>query len=611
MIFKTYDQNGDGELDYKEFSSAFTGGDNKQSMYSNPAGSEKMADPYVREKMRRDAASSQASKSEPLALLNLFRDKLRARGARGIVGLQRLFNMMDSDGSQTLSIPEFGKICKDFKVGISEENVPILFNLFDKNRDGTLQYSEFLETVRGEMSNARQEYLRKVWAKVAQYNQSAPMDQIKKAYNGNKHPDVVQGKRTQGVVQMEFIETFEAHHSVYDAANSGDSEVVWEEFFEYYKNISFLIDADNMFKSILKNVWDMPADDTFNKGGNAQASKTGAATRGPSGAATVGSYPVEAPPKFRPGYEPQKVMRSGIQSADNPLATTTQYYPNTTTASRAAASAKPNAIPSEISRAEIKKAQAAQNVKPASLKIENKKPVSKYQTILIERMRAALKKRGAHGILGLQRQFKIADDNGTGTLDFDEFQKAVRDFAVEIDPQDVKGLFNTMDIDGSGEIDFNEFLRMIVGEMNQFRKNLVEKAYRTLDINMDGQISLIEFQNKYNATQHPDVRSGKKTEEQVILEFMDTFQQHHNMQAGARKDDIISLEEFTEYYNNISCNIENDQYFDLMISNAWSLDGGNNPANMPYAGSKKKIANVSAKDAYRQDHHRNLFGTDD
>jgi len=94
-------------------------------------------------------------------------------------------------------------------------------------------------------------------------------------------------------------------------------------------------------------------------------------------------------------------MRSGIQSADNPLATTAQYYPETTTASRAAVSSKPNVIPSEVSRAEIKKAQIAQNVKPASLKLDNKKPVSKYQTILVERMRAALKKRGAHGILGL------------------------------------------------------------------------------------------------------------------------------------------------------------------------------------------------------------------
>jgi len=74
---------------------------------------------------------------------------------------------------------------------------------------------------------------------------------------------------------------------------------------------------------------------------------------------------------------------------------------------------------------------------------------------------------------------------------------------------------------------------------------------------------------------------------------------------------MISLDEFIEYYNNISCNIENDNYFDLMITNAWGLSGDpNRPENMPYAGVSKKINNVSAREAYRQDHHRNLFGTD-
>lgn len=48
-----------------------------------------------------------------------------------------------------------------------------------------------------------------------------------------------------------------------------------------------------------------------------------------------------------------------------------------------------------------------------------------------------------------------------------------------------------------------------------------------------------------------------------------------------------------------------------MISNAWGLQGdSSNPANMPYAGSKQKIQNVNSREAYRQDHHRNLFGTD-
>lgn len=31
----------------------------------------------------------------------------------------------------------------------------------------------------------------------------------------------------------------------------------------------------------------------------------------------------------------------------------------------------------------------------------------------------------------------------------------------------------------------------------------------------------------YNAKQHPDVKSGKKNEEEVLGEFLDTFEMHH------------------------------------------------------------------------------------
>ena len=90
---------------------------------------------------------------------------------------------------------------------------------------------------------------------------------------------------------------------------------------------------------------------------------------------------------------------------------------------------------------------------------------------------------------------------------------------------------------------------------------------------------------------HPDVRSGKRTEAQVLAEFMQTFEQHHSLASeGGNGDEKVTFEEFLEYYNNISCSIENDAYFDLMISNAWQLDGINNPANMPYAGVSKKVA---------------------
>jgi len=48
--------------------------------------------------------------------------------------------------------------------------------------------------------------------------------------------------------------------------------------------------------------------------------------------------------------------------------------------------------------------------------------------MLVERFRNKLKSRGGKGMIGLRRQFKIMDDNNTGTLDIGEFRKGIKDF---------------------------------------------------------------------------------------------------------------------------------------------------------------------------------------
>lgn len=119
-----------------------------------------------------------------------------------------------------------------------------------------------------------------------------------------------------------------------------------------------------------------------------------------------------------------------------------------------------------------------------------------------------------------------------------------------------------------------------------------------------------DIKGKYDASKHPDVKAGKKTEDEVLKEFLETFEMHHNVANGMKADGQITIDEFIEYYTNISAGIDSDAYFDLMINNAWNLDGRNNTENLPYAGSSQKISHVSAREKWRQDHHRNLFGTD-
>ena len=52
-------------------------------------------------------------------MIENLREGLAKRGARGMIGLQRIFKIMDDDHSGTLSIQEFWKACKDFRIKIS------------------------------------------------------------------------------------------------------------------------------------------------------------------------------------------------------------------------------------------------------------------------------------------------------------------------------------------------------------------------------------------------------------------------------------------------------------------------------------------------------------
>jgi len=163
------------------------------------------------------------------------------------------------------------------------------------------------------------------------------------------------------------------------------------------------------------------------------------------------------------------------------------------------------------------------------------------------------------------------------TLNHEEFVKCIHDFRVGLNEADSLRLFAIYDSDQSGTVSYDEFLRGVVGEMNKFRANIAMKAFAIMDKDGSGTIDLDDIKGVYNATKHPDVISGKKTEDEVLYEFLDTFEVHHATANGDSgkdaRDGSVTKPEWKEYYNNISCSIERDDYFELMMNNAWNLKG--------------------------------------
>ncbi len=119
------------------------------------------------------------------------------------------------------------------------------------------------------------------------------------------------------------------------------------------------------------------------------------------------------------------------------------------------------------------------------------------------------------------------DDNESKTLDRQEFTKAMRDYRITQETEEVNKIFKMFDRDGNGEINYDEFLRTIVGKMNDRRRNMVTLAFKRFDADNNGFINIEDLKGRYNAKCHPDVKTGKKTEEDVLYEFLDTFEQHY------------------------------------------------------------------------------------
>lgn len=104
--------------------------------------------------------------------------------------------------------------------------------------------------------------------------------------------------------------------------------------------------------------------------------------------------------------------------------------------------------------------------------------------------------------------------------------------------------------------------------MNDRRRALVHLAFDRLDRDGNQVLEPTDVISAYDARRHPDVIAGRRTTDDVLREFLDTFD------VGGEKDGKVTRNEFENYYRNVSASIDDDDYFELMIRNAWHISGG-------------------------------------
>lgn len=207
------------------------------------------------------------------------------------------------------------------------------------------------------------------------------------------------------------------------------------------------------------------------------------------------------------------ILRSGMNSDDYPLATTSHLYKPVTSAGRKSVmnpdyinQQSLEALETNLSHPDFDAPQDSESeYYPPTLapnfnyghepkyyenNVYSKITAPKSQILYVERFREELNLRGGRGIIGLLKQFRIFDTDGSGCLDKYEFKKAVEDYEVDVHPKDLDNLFNSFDKNSDGKINYDEFVNSIVGPLNKYRLHVVERAFDKLDRDGQGEIEM-------------------------------------------------------------------------------------------------------------------------
>ena len=199
-------------------------------------------------------------------IVSHLRDDLIHKGILGILSMRRNFILLDENSSKTIDFKEFKKYFKKFRYSLSDVEIQNLFNFFDKEHTGFIQYDEFIQHICGNLSKFRTNLLKQVFESIDKNEKGyITVGEMREGFTPSAHPLVRQGKRAEDEILGEFLDILEYHFNLLfekneDESDVNDIKVDFDEFCEFYKNISICIEDDKYFEVMLLSVWGIKKD---------------------------------------------------------------------------------------------------------------------------------------------------------------------------------------------------------------------------------------------------------------------------------------------------------------------------------------------------------------
>lgn len=379
-------------------------------------------------------------------------------------------------------------------------------------------------------------------------------------YNAAKHPDVISKKMSEETALSEFLNTF-------DVGSEVEGKVTRHEFESYYKRMSSNTADDEKFEAMIRGLYRISgqgsnqtsatsrlmaqndADDKLNNAGN----KNDIELQHQANKIRENSKAVLDKLVSNNSRGPSDLSSSVLEMTLNSAHPDGELENDSITLAIAAAG--PNA-PSQSPAYPPRTAFPTPVVAiPAGV------------AHIVSKLKAKLRSYGVYGFVGLQRAIRSMDKADKRRISMVDFKVAMRKAESGLTDAEVRMLFDYFNNEHRGSIDTENFITVVRSVLNDRRLILVKQAFSKLDLNGEGAIDAGKLAELYDAAAAPDVIAGRATAEDNLYEFLETFD------VGGEINGMVTMSEFINYYTNIGSCVDNHEYFEVMLRNAWHLGG--------------------------------------
>ena len=121
---------------------------------------------------------------------------------------------------------------------------------YDIDGDGNISYDEFMNGLKDELTERRVNMVKKAFMMLDKDGSGkVTISDIAGIYDVSMNPEFLEGRKTKDEILAEFLNNFDG------ARGNNDGVLTWEEFYDYYSDLSMSTPSDEYFVRMMESTW--------------------------------------------------------------------------------------------------------------------------------------------------------------------------------------------------------------------------------------------------------------------------------------------------------------------------------------------------------------------